>query len=336
MKLGLLAGLAIVIALVLWQGVADLIDILAGAGWGILLVSLFIPPDLLLRSASLQVLFTPNRSPRYKDTVFATWIGASVNFLLPVATVGGEIVKARILVLHGTQSIDAAASVVLDKTVQATSVLLWAVIGIVILISKVPANEPTVLVAIVGATLLTLGIAGFVVVQWTGAFGMFAKSITRLSNGSFRSLVDNAADLDATVRALYRRPGILVMSSLLRLARHIVIAAEVWVVAWLIGYPIGFAEAVMLNSLAVALRSAAFVVPAGIGVQEIGYIVIGALIGIPSDAMLAVSLMTRLGRLIESLPGLLAWQHTEGKNYRRRQAEATSLESTVVSPPPPF
>ena len=92
-------------------------------------------------------------------------------------------------------------------------------------------------------------------------------------------------------------------------------AAEVWLVAWLLGYPIGLAEAVMLNSLAVALRGAAFAVPAGIGVQEGGYIVVGALVGLPPDVMLAISLATRLGELIEGLPGLLAWQYAEGEVY---------------------
>jgi hypothetical protein len=37
--------------------------------------------------------------------------------------------------------------------------------------------------------------------------------------------------------------------------------------------------------------------------------------------MLAISLATRLGELIEGLPGLLAWQVAEGKVYlgRRRK-----------------
>ncbi len=80
----------------------------------------------------------------------------------------------------------------------------------------------------------------------------------------------------------------------------------------------------MLNSLAVALRSAAFVVPGGLGVQEGGYVAVGALLGLPPDVMLAVSLATRLGELIEGLPGLLAWHFAEGGAYwcRRRQAGA--------------
>ncbi len=322
MRVGFLVGLGIVILLVAWQGVTTVADRLAAAGWGILLVSLFIPPDLILRTASWRLLFAPGRTPRFVDTACAMWIGSSVNYLLPVATIGGEFVKARVLALRSVRGVDAAASLVLDKTVQAVSVLLWALIGITIMVVVAP-DEPMVTAALVGSALLMLGIAGFVLVQYAGAFGIFARPAARMSSsGTWQSLIEGAADLDAVIRDLYRRPGVIVTSIGLRLAKRVVMAGEVWLVAWLIGYPIGLAEAVMLNSLAVALRSAAFVVPGGIGVQEGGYVMVGALVGMPADAMLTISLATRLGELIEGLPGLLAWQFAEGGAYWRRRRQA--------------
>lgn len=324
MRIGFLIGLAAVILLVAWQGVATIADRLAAAGWGILLVALFIPPDLILRTASWRLLFAPGRTPRFADTLWAMWIGSSVNFLLPVATIGGEFVKARLLTLRSVRGVDATASVLLDKTVQAVSVLLWALIGITILAVAAP-DEPMVTAALAGSALLMFGIAGFVVVQYAGAFGIFARPAARMSSsGRWQSLIESAADLDAVIRDLYRRPGVIAASSCLRLAKRMVMAGEVWLVAWLIGYPIGLGEAVMLNSLAVALRSAAFVIPGGLGVQEGAYVMVGALVGMPADAMLTISLATRLGELIEGLPGLLAWQFAEGGAYwrRRRQADA--------------
>jgi putative membrane protein len=325
MRLGFLVGLGIVILLVAWQGVATVADRLAGAGWGIFLVALFIPPDLLLRTASWQLLFAPGRAPRFADTAFAMWIGSSVNFLLPVATVGGEFVKARMLALRSVRGVDAAASVVLDKTVQAMSVLAWALIGIAILALVVPADEPMVTAAYIGAALMAFGIAGFVVIQNIGAFAIVARPAARLSsNVRWRSLIDGAGDLDAVIRSLYRQPGAIAASTCLRLAKRALMAGEVWMIAWLLGYPIGLEQAVMLNSLVVALRSAAFGVPGGLGVQEGGYVMVGALVGLPPDVMLAISLATRLGELIEGLPGLLAWQVAEGKVYLGRRSKLLS------------
>jgi putative membrane protein len=319
MRVGFLLGLGIVILLVGWQGVATIADRLADAGWGILLVALFIPPDLILRAASFQLLFAPGRTPRFADTTLAMWIGSSVNFLLPVATVGGEFVKARILTLRNVRGVDAAASVVLDKTVQALSVLLWALIGIAILAAVTPSDEPMVTAAFVGAGLLALGISGFVLIQLAGTFGLLSRPAAKILNSEkWQSLLDGAADLDTAIRDLYRRPGAVTVSTGLRVAKRVLMAGEVWLIAWLVGYPIGAAEAVMVNSLAVALRSAAFAIPGGLGVQEGGYIVTGALVGLPPDVMLTISLATRLGELMEGLPGLVAWQAAEGKLYWSR------------------
>jgi putative membrane protein len=321
MRVGFLIGIILVILLVGWQGVASIVDRLSGAGWGIMLVALFIPPDLILRATSFHLLFAPGRAPRFSDTVFAMWIGSSVNFLLPVATVGGEFVKARILTLRSVLAVDAVASVVLDKTVQAMSVLLWALIGIAIFAVVAPPDEPLVIAAFVGVVLMAFGIAGFVLVQYAGAFGKFARPAAKmLSNEKWQSLIERAADLDVAIRDIYHRPVAIIASTCLRLAKRAVMAGEVWLVAWFVGYPIGLAEAVMLNSLAVALRSAAFAIPGGLGVQEGGYVMFGALVGLPPDVMLAISLATRLGEFIEGLPGLLAWQFAEGRAYMGRRS----------------
>ena len=325
MRLGFLVGLAIVVALVAWQGVSTILERLADGGWAIFLVALFIPPNLIFSAASYQFLFPRGKRPRFLDTTLAMWIGSSVNFLLPVATVGGELVKARILMMRGVRGVDAAASVVLDKTVQALSVLLWAVVGIVILARVAPADDGLVTAALIGAVLLALGIAGFVVVQLAGVFRLFARPAARVSrNEKWRSLIDNAADLDAAIRDLYRQYGAVAAAVVLRVGKRAVLAGRVWFVAWLLGFPVGLEEAVLLNSLAVALRSVAFAVPAGLGVQEGGYIMVGALVGLPPDVMLAISLATRLGELIEALPGLLAWQLAEGKALWTRRRETSS------------
>ena len=75
----------------------------------------------------------------------------------------------------------------------------------------------------------------------------------------------------------------------------------------------------MLKSLTGALRGAAFVVPSGWGVQEAGYVVLGGLIGLSPELMLAVSLATRARELLIGVPGLIAWQVAEGRWLWRRR-----------------
>ena len=85
------------------------------------------------------------------------------------------------------------------------------------------------------------------------------------------------------------------------------------------GHPVSLIEALILESLTQAVRAAAFVVPAGLGVQEGGLVLIGGALGLSPDLSLALSLAKRFRELIVGLPGLLVWQLRE-RRHRNRTA----------------
>jgi uncharacterized membrane protein YbhN (UPF0104 family) len=68
-----------------------------------------------------------------------------------------------------------------------------------------------------------------------------------------------------------------------------------------------------VESLAMLARSAGFFVPGGMGVQEAGLVLAGTLVGLPLEAAIAVGILKRLREILVSVPGLLAWQWSEGK-----------------------
>ena len=67
-----------------------------------------------------------------------------------------------------------------------------------------------------------------------------------------------------------------------------------------------------------AARSAGFVVPGSLGVQEAGFILVGGLFGQPPDAMIALSMVKRVRELLVGASGMVAWQLSEGKRLLRR------------------
>ena len=54
-----------------------------------------------------------------------------------------------------------------------------------------------------------------------------------------------------------------------------------------------------------------FLVPAALGVQEGGYLVVGAWLGIPAEAALALAMIRRAREVAIGVPGLLLWQASE-------------------------
>ena len=67
-----------------------------------------------------------------------------------------------------------------------------------------------------------------------------------------------------------------------------------------------------------ALIGAAFVVPGAAGVQEAGYVGLGAAFGVPPDLALGVSLLRRARDLALGFPILMAFQWIEVRRLRVR------------------
>ena len=123
--IGLVVGLTIFVGLVTWQGIGDLLDLLLSSGWALLLVPVAWFPTVLMNARCWQLLFLPPHGPNFGQAFYAQWMGRAVNTLLPVASIGGEVVKARVLVLWGIDGKHSSASAVVDKTVQALTTIVW-------------------------------------------------------------------------------------------------------------------------------------------------------------------------------------------------------------------
>ena len=112
----------------------------------------------------------------------------------------------------------------------------------------------------------------------------------------------------------------------LSLLGWIVGTGEVWLALHFLGSPVGWAEALMLESLGQAIRGAAFAIPGSLGVQEGGYLLLARLIGLPPEAALALSLAKRARELLLGLPGIVYLHFAEKGWQRRRLARVPEIE----------
>lgn len=310
----LAAGIAIVVLLIAWRGVAEIKAILAAGGWALSWLGAYYLLPIFLATCSWRWLFSSSSAPRFVHLARAAWVGLSVNWLLPVAQVGGEIVKARLIVQSGTPIEAAGASVVVDKTIQAGTQLAYCLFGLAAL--AMFTNKQGFFLPTFGVvTLFALGIFGFYQVQRAGMFAFLAKMARRLREGfNSQALTIGAEELDRSIRNIYQRGKRLSVAIGWRLGFRIAMAGEIWIALALMGYPVSFLEAVIIESLAHSIRSAAFAVPGGVGVQEGGFMLVGVALGISPDVSLALSLARRFRELLVGLPGLLAWHFQEGRS----------------------
>jgi putative membrane protein len=318
--IGLSVGLAIAVALVAWQGASTVANLLASTSWKLLLVAGFAVPQLLLATVSWRLLFPAGGAPRFGLAFLAMWIGTSINLMLPVANLGGDVVRARLLALSTRKPRDAVASVVVDKTVLVATLPVLGLIGTAALFWIVP-DTGSFGAAAGLVMLLAIAFALLVLAQRAGAFSFLAARAVRLARRpGWEGLVAKASDLDGAIRNLYGRPATILAACALRMLGRLSASGEVWLAARLLGHPITIVDALLLRSFGIVARAVAFPVPGGLGVQEGSFVALGALIGMPPDVALATSLATRVREIVSSVPGLIAWQYVEGRGLWRRRA----------------
>ena len=237
--------------------------------------------------------------------------------MLPVAQLGGNVVGVRLLMIRGVPGPLASAGTVIDVTIEAITQFLFTGLGFGVLavisadLSWAPWVEG-------GMIAMGLGLAGFVIAQRVGLLRLveyFAEKLTRLfpslSMDAVRGLHDELIRLQRDKTALFKATALHLLAWLLGVG-------ETWLAMTAMGTPIGWAEALVIESMGMAARSAGFVVPGSLGVQEAGFILVGGLFGIPPDATIALSMVKRARELLVGASGMIAWQLSEGKRLLRR------------------
>ena len=250
--------------------------------------------------------------------MWARLVRDSVAEALPLPQVGGYVLGARALALTGVSGTVAAASTIVDVTLEFLAQLPFTALGLVLYLSLQSDTR------LAGPVLLGLAVAGvaaaaFVVIQRRG-FSYFDRIAAHLGAGWAERSAAGAAALHQALADIYRGRLGLWLSFALHFVCWLASAAQVWVVLWLAGVPLSFAAVLAIESLLYAIRTAAFVVPQAVGVQEGAYILLGAGFGLTPEMSLALSLLKRGRDFAIGWPTIAAWQAVESHRLWRRRA----------------
>ncbi len=314
-------GAVLFVGLLLRQGVWQVGTAFKTAGWGIAGVVICHLVPVFLDAVAWAVLFPKEHRLPLSKLLWMRWIGESVSTLIPSAAVGGDIVRARLVAINGVPLPIAAGSVLVDVTLGVFTQVGFTLLGLWLLVD-VTGHTSFVGPTLIGALTGVLATAGFYFVQRLGMFRFLGLIFSRLANSpDWHSLVQSGQTLDEAIRSLYaRRRGVLACCGW-TIVSLISGSGEIWIALYALGLHATFVNALILQSMVLTIRSAAFAVPSGLGVQEGGYLIVGALLGIPGEAAFALSLIARVRELALGIPGLVTWQLIEGRRlWRAREA----------------
>ena len=318
-------GAALFTFLLIRQGAPQVIAAFASAGWWIAAVASYhLAVPVFLDAIAWWELFSKSERLSLCQLLWMRWIGESVSTLVPSAAVGGDMVRARLAAINGAPLPVAASTVLVDLTLGVFAQAAFTVLGVVLLVGAT-GQKNFVRPTLIGTLIGVVGVVGFYFVQRLGMFRFLAKIIARLANSpEWHSLVESGETLDRTVRTLYARRRALLMCCAWTSISLIGGSGEIWIALYALDLHATFVNAVILQSMVLTIRSAAFAVPGGLGVQEGGYLFVGNLLGIPGDAAFALSLIARVRELALGIPGLICWQVIEARRLWRARLAASA------------
>jgi len=249
----------------------------------------------------------------------ARWVREAVNSLLPVAQIGGSLAAIRVVTARSrTEPAAAGASATVDLAMEVATQVAFLAAGLgcaVLLGAEVDALRWSGWAAVTGV----LAVAALVAVQRFGLLQLVSALGRRLSPFGTGFVVPGLHD---ALVVIYADRSALARAGTWHFLSWSLGAAEVWIVLWVLGQPVGPGQAYAIESLGLAARSAGFAIPAGLGAQEAGFLFAGGLFGVPPDQAIALSMLKRLRELAVGLPGLLAWHWAERRNLLARGAAA--------------
>jgi len=302
-----------------WHGNPQVVfGLMRTAGIGLVLAGLLHVLGMLVNAIDWRTLIFARR-PGLGAMLGVVWIRESINNLLPVARVGGELASFRLMKAKGQTAAAAAATLVVDLQLTVISQLLFTLVGVGYLLTQSPASGAVRLAGDVtwGMVAAVPVLAGFAIAVRARPFERVSGLLHRLVGGKLAKAVGAAADIDQEIGRIWSRTAVVVRYVLWwQLLQNLACTLEIWAALYFLQAPVTFLRATAIEALVQAVSSAAFFVPGGLGVQEGAFVLIGRALGLDPATSLALAGARRVRDVVVFTPGLLYWQWAERRLAR--------------------
>ncbi len=301
---GLLAWLA------LSSGIGSILADLSRVGPGLLVIlALEFVIDAFNTLGWWLTLPVAERAGTYRRLFWVRCAGSALNESTPAASLGGE--PAKIVLLRGLISTSAAtASLLATKVSFCFSTAIFIIAGMGAVWSRLSLPREISLALLSGFILMLIGITTFATLQLRGIGAGTVRVLRRLRiPDRWLALIETSShDVDSHLSDFYRaRTGDLVRSVGAHLCAFGCATMQILLMMEWLGLGFDPIAALGIEAFSMLIAFVAFAVPASLGVQEGGKVLIFWALGLPRSAAMAVGIAFRLNSLIKIAVGLVVF-----------------------------
>ena len=201
--LALLVGAAISAALIVYHNFSSVFEAARRIGWGLSLTIAISFLGTALHSFAWRVLYRDERAGLAKLLFIVRWIRDSLNYLLPSAVLGGDIVGVRLLVTRGHDLNATSAIIVVDKTLETAGLFFFGLAGTITLLGR-GGHYTLAHLALLGLAVIAAMVTALLMAQRWGLLRVVDRAVLKLAGKCGGKSTNKGMGIHDTVWAIYK------------------------------------------------------------------------------------------------------------------------------------
>jgi putative membrane protein len=238
---------------------------------------------------------------------------------LPFSELGGLVFGARAIMLFGVDFTIASASSVADVICEGIALAPFLLFGLIMLLARAPGSSLLLPVALGLGALLAGGGIAFLSRQNLAKF--LRNSVARRLRRWIPESPERVSAVEHAINKLFHRYPRIVCASLLHLHCWFGGGGNVWIAYHLLGATPSLIDALAIESILSGALAVGFLVPAGLAVQELTYVGVGQIFGMPAHISLSLSFIRRVRDIAVGAPSLVLWQGLAARSLQQDNAD---------------
>ncbi|MDR0967052.1 MAG: flippase-like domain-containing protein [Myxococcales bacterium] len=321
-------GAALLTWLIIDFGPAQLARRLFDVGPGFLLMPLVYALGSGLRAFGWRVLITPLHRPSLRGTVESRFAAGVLNESLPLLGLGGE--PTRLLWLSKASRGAGTSALILDRVLVLVADALYLLAVATIAVTFLPLPDTLFKnAALCIAVSLTLSAS---LVLLTFKKGLATPVILVIGKLGFFSQerLDKARAIDATVREVWsHHPKRILLALGIQLGSRLLMSMEIWIGLSLLGARAGFADALIVSVVPLAVSVAFAFIPSQIGVMAAANALVFKALGLDPALGVALALLQNLRQLAIFPFGFICLARAPHLQRRQQQQRQCLREGAI-------
>ncbi len=266
-------------------------------------------PTLFFDSIAWRLLMSKNKLT-ILQSIKITWIAQTSSKFIPTGNISGEFVRFYLAKKSGQSFVDSSSTVLTDLVIATLALFLVGCFSLLYILKSNASiiNDSNFYYLLISLFLIMLSCFIFVIGIRKRIILKLLKLTSKLSTFSTeRSKIISLIRLDYSLYKLSFEKKKLLVALLLRVLGWIAGAAEIYIFLIVIGMDAKLMDVILIEAVTAIVRSVAFFIPAGLGIQEFAFVVVGEFVGYSGIVSFSIAIGRRLREILVGVPAIIVW-----------------------------